>query len=125
MSEGIEVRSEASGVEVLADIMFEKVLSNFVDNSIRHGQRVKTIRLHHELDGDSLQIVYEDDGGGISQADKPNLFKRGFGKHTGFGLFLSKEILEFAGFSVKETGVPGTGARFEIRVPKDLFRIGK
>lgn len=124
-SKGIAVLNEVSGIEVFADIMFEKVLSNFVDNSIRHGQKVERIHLHHRLEGESLQLVYEDDGMGISPTDKQNLFKRGFGKHTGFGLYLSKEILEFAGFSVKETGVPGTGARFEISVPKGLFRMRK
>lgn len=114
-SDRIEVTSEVAGIDVFADIMFEKVLSNFVDNSIRHGQRVRRIRLVLRYEGDSLVLVYED--------DKQNLFKRGFGKHTGFGLYLSKEILEFAGFGVKETGIPGTGARFEITVPKNLFRV--
>ncbi|MFH1579270.1 MAG: HAMP domain-containing sensor histidine kinase, partial [Thermoplasmatota archaeon] len=120
--EEIAVRSEVSGIEVLADSMFAKVLANLVDNSLRHGKNVKTMKLHRRKDEDGLMLVYEDDGGGLSEEDKANLFQRGHGKHTGLGMFLSKEILEFSGMSVRETGKTGVGARFEIKVPTDKFR---
>ncbi|PKL57911.1 MAG: sensor histidine kinase, partial [Methanomicrobiales archaeon HGW-Methanomicrobiales-5] len=47
---------------------------------------------------------------------------RGFGKHTGLGLFLSREILSITGISITETGTPDKGVRFEIHVPKDVCR---
>jgi signal transduction histidine kinase len=121
--EKVSTSSEVPGIELLADRMFEKVLANLVDNSLRHGKNLKTMRLHHRKDDDGLVLVYEDDGGGLSEDDKANLFKRGHGKHTGLGMFLSKEILEFSGMSIRETGKTGVGARFEIKVPADKFRL--
>ena len=38
-------------------------------------------------------IVCEDDGGGIPLENKEKIFDRGFGKNTGLGLFLAREIL--------------------------------
>ncbi|WP_054848640.1 ATP-binding protein [Methanoculleus chikugoensis] len=61
-----------------------------------------------------ISLVYEDDGIGIPYEVKENLFKRGFGRQTGFGLFLSREILAITDLSIRETGEPGKGARFEI-----------
>jgi signal transduction histidine kinase len=121
--EKVSTSSEVSGIELLADRMFEKVLANLVDNSLRHGKNVKTMKLHYRKDEDGLVLVYEDDGGGLSEEDKANLFKRGQGKHTGLGMFLSKEILEFSGMSIRETGETRAGARFEIKAPADKFRL--
>ena len=39
------------------------------------------------------------------------------------GLFLAREILEITGITIRETGMPGRGARFEIVVPKGAYRI--
>jgi signal transduction histidine kinase len=69
-----------------------------------------------------LVITYRDNGVGITEADKKKLFRKGFGKHTGLGLFLSQEILAITGISITENGVPGSGVQFEITVPKDGYR---
>ncbi|HNQ30521.1 MAG TPA: sensor histidine kinase, partial [Methanolinea sp.] len=49
-------------------------------------------------------------------------FEKGYGKGTGLGLFLSREILSITGMTIRETGIPGEGARFEIVVPKGMWR---
>lgn len=121
--EKISIKSEVEGLEVLADGMLEKVFANLVDNSLRHGKTVNGLRLHYVENEEDLVIVYEDDGVGLTDEEKADLFKRGHGKHTGLGMFLSKEILEFSGMSINETGTTGEGARFEINVPPDKFRF--
>ena len=68
-------------------------------------------------------IVVEDDGNGVSEEDKKKLFTKGFGKHTGLGLFLSREILSITGLMITENGEPGTGARFEITAPNGKWRF--
>ena len=73
----------------------------------------------------ALTIVCEDDGIGITGEDKKHLFSRGYGKKTGLGLFLSREILAITGITITENGIPGNGARFEISVPKSVYRFGK
>ena len=67
--------------------------------------------------------MYEDDGIGIHAVDKVQIFDKGVGKNPGFGLFLSKEILSVTGLSIKECGVYGNGARFEIFIPEGKFRF--
>jgi signal transduction histidine kinase len=115
--------SEVTGLEVLADSMFPMVIANLLENSFRHGGKVRSVTLRHQVAEDGLTIVYEDDGVGITAREKADLFKKGVGKHTGLGMFLSKEILEFSGLSITETGIPGEGARFEIWVPAGKFRF--
>ena len=75
-----------------------------------------------KCDGDCI-IVCEDDGNGIAVGEKEKIFERGFGKNTGLGLALSREILSITGITIKETGEPGKGARFEMTVPKGAWRM--
>ena len=56
---------------------------------------------------------------------KEGIFKREYYRNTGYGLFLAAEILSITGLSICETGEPGSGARFEIRVPKGSYRLSK
>ncbi len=114
--------STCSDAEIYADPMIEKVFSNLFDNSMRHGGHVTAISIRCEQKSDHLAIIYEDDGIGIPPDRKEKIFDRGFGNHTGLGLFLSREILGITGISIIETGVYGRGARFELHVPAGAFR---
>jgi signal transduction histidine kinase len=75
--------------------------------------------------GDDHVIVCEDNGIGIPAGEKEKIFERGFGQNTGLGLFLAREILDITGITIKETGEPGKGARFEIMIPEGAWRTGK
>jgi signal transduction histidine kinase len=68
------------------------------------------------------KLIVEDNGSGIPAILKKQIFERGFGKNTGFGLFLIREILAITGLSIEETGTEGKGARFEIRLPPGSWR---
>jgi signal transduction histidine kinase len=114
--------SSCTGAEVYADPMLEKVFANLFGNSVMHGERVSRITVRCEPSGDDLLITVEDNGVGIPLDQKQNIFRKGFGKNTGFGLFLAREILAITGISIHETGSHGRGARFEITIPKDGFR---
>ena len=72
-----------------------------------------------------LDLALEDDGVGIPVPDKKRIFTKGFGKNTGLGLFLVKEILSITNITVEETGDSGKGARFEMHVPKEMYRIAR
>jgi len=120
------IRMELScpGLEVFADPLLEKVFYNLIDNSLRYGgDKLTVIRIIAQRENEKNCIVYEDDGIGISNEDKKHLFSKGFGHHTGLGLFLSREILSITGITINETGEPGKGARFEITVPKKGCRF--
>ena len=53
---------------------------------------------------------------------KEGMSTHDYSRNTGYGLFLASEILGMTELSVVETGEPGSGARFEIRVPKGAYR---
>jgi signal transduction histidine kinase len=116
---------DRSDLALYADPLFEKVFYNLIDNALRHGGNTLTkIRIScHETDN-GLVLICEDDGVGITRVDKEHLFMQGCGKHTGLGLFLSREILSITGITIAETSEPGKGARFEMNVPKGAYRFG-
>ncbi len=112
-----------AGVEVLVDSLIVKVFYNLMDNASRYGGKITIIRFSIEEHDGNQTIVCEDDGNGIPADEKERIFERGFGKNTGLGLFLTREILDITGITISETGEPGKGARFEITVPKGAYRI--
>jgi len=111
------------GMEVFADPLIAKVFFNLIDNAVRYGGKITTIRFSFEGADESFRIVCEDDGDGIPAEDKENIFRQGFGRNTGLGLFLSAAILNITGITIRETGEPGKGARFEMVVPKEAHRF--
>jgi PAS domain S-box-containing protein len=119
----VVLHADLIGLRVFADPMLGKVFSNLLDNSIRHGQRVTEIRVSSVIAGENLVVVWEDNGIGIPADEKERLFERGFGKNTGFGMFLAREILALTGITITETGEPGKGARFEITVPNGAYQV--
>ncbi|MCU0631373.1 MAG: PAS domain S-box protein [Methanolinea sp.] len=120
--EDITLTCNCKDIEVCADPMLEKVFFNLIDNAARHGEKVTAISVLCEEDHDGLSILVEDDGIGIPPDRKARIFEKGYGKNTGFGLFLAREILAMTGITIRETGVPGKGARFELRVPGENYR---
>jgi PAS domain S-box-containing protein len=120
----IRVDAKDPDPEIFADPLLEKVFYNLIDNALRYGgEQLTAIHVKTREDKGSLVIAVEDDGNGISAEDKKQLFTKGFGRHTGLGLYLSREILSITGITITENGGPGTGARFEITVPKGAYRF--
>jgi PAS domain S-box-containing protein len=120
---GITLENSISDLEIFADPLIEKVFYNLIENSLRHGEHVTTISFSYSETGTGLIISYRDNGVGITDADKKKLFQKGFGKHTGLGLFLSREILSITGITIQENGEPGKGVNFDISVPEDGYRF--
>jgi len=111
-----------AGAEMFADSLVVKVFYNLMDNAVRYGGKITTIRFSVKESENYRLIICEDDGNGIPIGEKEKIFDRGFGKNTGLGLALSREILDITGISITETGEPGKGARFEMTVPKGMYR---
>jgi len=108
--------------EIFSDPMLERVFFNLFDNAVRHGGNVTEIKVQCRESPAGLTIVVSDNGAGIPETDKEKIFERGYGRNTGYGLFLAREILAITGISIRETGTVGEGARFEILVPEGAFR---
>jgi PAS domain S-box-containing protein len=109
------IEAKALNCIVRADPMFEKVVYNLIDNCIRHsGANLMRISAREVANGD-LEITFEDNGKGIPSDAKEHLFEAGYGRNTGYGLFLAREVLSITNIAIEENG--STGARFVITVP--------
>ena len=125
MPGGIAFRNELEDLEIFGDPLLEKVFFNLLDNSVRHGKAVTSIRVSGIETPEELTIVWEDNGIGIPLDEKNRIFNRGYGKNTGLGLYLAREILALTGITITENGEPGKGARFGISVPSDKYRLAE
>jgi len=118
---GVKVVNECGGLTVLADSLLRQLVYNLIDNSLKYGEKIQQIKIHYNtLNADQLEFVYEDDGVGIPDNMRSNLFKEGFtsGKGTGYGLFMIKRIIEVYGWNIQETGIQGKGGKFVITISK-------
>ena len=122
---GIAIDAAGAEAEIYVDPMFARVALNLVDNSFRHGGNYLsaiTVRAEPVPEDGTLRITYEDDGDGVAAVDKERVFEKGVGSNTGFGLFLIREVLAITGITIRETGSPGGGARFELIIPEGGWR---
>jgi len=120
----VDIVSGTGPVEVYADPLLTKVFANLIDNALRHGDHVTRIAISFHQTETGGVIVLEDNGKGVPANLKEKIFARGFGRNTGYGLFLVRAILDITGISIHETGTEGAGARFEIAMGPELFRYG-
>jgi signal transduction histidine kinase len=121
--EKVEMSEQVKELEIYADPMLGKVFHNLFEDTIKYCGGPATVHIGIQRIEDDLLLIYEDDGLGIPLAEKEKIFDKGFGKGTGLGLFLSREILAITDISIREVGRPGKGARFELTIPCGNFRF--
>jgi len=99
---------------ILADnSRLKQVFENLMRNAIEHGDDTVTITIGGLIDG----FYIEDDGSGIPPSDRSDVFEAGYSTNsdgTGFGLRITKQIIEAHGWTVNLTEGTEGGARFEI-----------
>ncbi len=119
----VKLDVDCDNLELYADPMLGKVFNTLLENALRHGKTITTIEFSCRTIAEGLVVTYQDNGEGIPAEYKDAIFERKFFKHTGLGLFLSCAILGVTGITIRETGEPGKGARFEIMVPTGAYRF--
>ncbi len=117
----LSVALELDGVpEVRADAArLRRVLANLLANASEAGAR--RVRIRGAADGPAVRIVVEDDGPGVDPALRARLFEpfaTGRAGGTGLGLAVSRRIVERHGGTLALASVTGTGAAFEITLPR-------
>ena len=113
---------DTGGIEIYADPLVRTAFQNLMENSMFHAGAFSRMHWSFDASGNDLLIFYSDDGKGIPEWKKGDLFKPGMGDNNGYGLYLVKEILSITGMEINETGREGEGVRFEIRVPPGVYR---
>ncbi|GAA4065366.1 PAS domain-containing sensor histidine kinase [Nonomuraea soli] len=99
----------------------DQVLSNLVENALRHGRGTVTIDI--ESVGWGVAVSVRDQGEGIAPELAPRVFRqfwRGNSRRrggTGLGLFIVKGLVEAHGGTITVQRAPGGGAEFRFTVP--------
>jgi signal transduction histidine kinase len=119
----VRITVNTGTASVLADPLLDRVFHHLFENALRHGETVTEITISLQQTGPSGILLVENNGISIPDADKEKIFERGYGKGTGWGLFLAREILAVTGMTITETGEQGKGVRFEITLPPGFFRL--
>jgi PAS domain S-box-containing protein len=120
---GIGRSVHLDNLEIFADSLLERVFLSLADNVLRHAGTATRVTLDYRRSGENLILVFADNGQGISYDRKEMIFERGFGSQKGLELFLIREILGITVITITETGEPGTGARFEMVIPKGGVQV--
>jgi PAS domain S-box-containing protein len=116
---GATLVNECHGLRVLADSLLRQLFYNLIDNTLKYGKKTRRIRVHYKEEENQLKLIYEDDGVGIPDDVKSQLFQKGYGTGTGYGLYLIKRICDAYGWAIEETGKEGQGAQFTMIIPKE------
>jgi len=117
----LHVTGGADLVLPLAEETATIVFGYLIDNSAEHGAR--RVTLDAAIRGDALVAIVADDGPGVSEGNRDRIFEPFFttrreGGGTGLGLGIVRALLGTAGGTIALLpGMPGQGARFEIRLP--------
>jgi two-component system, NtrC family, sensor kinase len=102
-----------------------QVILNLVLNAIDATDAQGHIHLAAHVEGAFLVLKVEDDGRGISIADRCRLFQPFFttkAHGTGLGLFVSRQILEDHAGTLSVRSEPGRGSTFFVRLPSKPIR---
>lgn len=100
-----------------------RAIGNVLDNAVRASPEGSPARLHVAREESSLRIAIEDDGSGIPEALRPQVFEAGFSTRpadegSGVGLTVAAEIIDMLGGSISLEPRPGgVGTRAIIRLP--------
>ncbi len=118
----IRFEVKTKNTELFADELLAQVFTHLIENSVKHGGSVTKISFSFTAQGRSAVLVCEDNGKGIPADQKELIFEHSHGGKATYGLFFSREVLAITGITLRETGEPGKGARFEMTVPKGTWR---
>lgn len=109
-------------MSILADEMrLLRVLTNLLDNAIRHSPTGGIVTVTSRLEGSSVLVTVDDEGTGVASEMLPQLFDklahdpRGGG--TGLGLYFCRITLEQWGGGIGYEPRSPRGSRFWIRIP--------
>jgi two-component system sensor histidine kinase ChvG len=104
----------------------EQVIANLLDNSISFSQNNQKIEISIEETSSNILMTVKDEGPGFSETSTQKIFKRfysnrpaSFGKHSGLGLNIVKNIIELHKGSIAASNRVNTkGAQVEVLLPK-------
>lgn len=121
-------RPETGSAMVWGDMaQLERVIENMIDNAISFSPQHGVVRVAATRDGREIVITVDDNGPGIPEAAREQIFERfhsdrpeneAFGTHSGLGLAIARTIVEAHGGTISATAhETDHGARLLVRLP--------
>jgi signal transduction histidine kinase len=108
-------------------VRIQQAITNLLTNAIKYGEgKPITLTVTHEGPGKGVEIVVKDQGPGIRRRDQGRLFKRFERLNTGdgnargglgLGLYITRQIVEAHGGTVRLDSRPGAGSTFTCTLP--------
>ncbi|MNZ63064.1 Histidine protein kinase SaeS [compost metagenome] len=117
-------RFDAQVPPVCADLgLIERVLTNLLDNALRHTPEGGAVEISLQPQADSVAITVADTGPGIPPELREGLFQRPFAlggerRSGGLGLRIVQSILQLHGAEIRLVELPGYGAAFRFALPR-------
>lgn len=119
---GVDLVCTTADLEVLVDPIFIIGLENIVENSALHGQRASQVTVSACERGKDVLLRISDNGVGVPETDKERIFSWTYKNRSAHSLHLARESLAITGIEIREVGIPGKGAIFEMTIPPGRFR---
>jgi signal transduction histidine kinase len=96
--------------------LLDRVFVNLIENALDHGDD-PTVRIAVRTDDRSVTVRVSDDGPGIPESERDDVFEPPESGDHGYGLFLNRHLLELYGgrLELTETGPGGTTFTMELR----------
>lgn len=123
----VDAPASAGDVRVDADRMAE-VLTNLLDNALRHTPTGGRVRLAAAGNGERVELSVEDTGEGIAPEHLDQVFERFYrvdpartrvGGGSGIGLAIARALVEAHGGTIRaESRGGGQGSRFVVSLPR-------
>ena len=99
----------------------DQILSNLVENAVRHGAGTVTVVVEPAAGADAVAVFVQDEGEGIAPDLASRVFRQFWrGKRrggTGLGLYIVKGLVEAHGGAISVGRAPGGGAEFRFTMP--------
>jgi len=101
---------------------FTQVVTNIVENAVRHGDGVVSVELVARAEADAgIRLVVEDEGGGIPEEMRRRVFTKfwtgGVRGGSGLGMYLVNGLTRAHGGSISLGDAEGGGARVVVEWP--------
>ncbi len=118
----VDVRLDIAALNVESDAWsLERILTNLVDNAVRHGGRAVEVHVR-PVDG-RVVIEVRDGGPGIPPEEIPRLFDRFYTAHgakggSGLGLAIVREHADRIGAELEVRSLEGAGTVVSVSLPR-------
>ncbi|CAN5624718.1 HAMP domain-containing sensor histidine kinase [soil metagenome] len=119
----LRVELDAPAEAAFDPVRLARAVANLLDNAVRHAPRGGKVVLAAERYEGRLRIRVDDDGPGVPEAFRPQLFEpfaTGRADGTGRGLALAREVALAHGGELRHVAL-ARGTRFELELPWRTF----